>query len=432
MLSVRTRPGLLERAKWCLTASGFAWILAHAPVISAQSDVVSQQEANDKISQLARSVHTPAHDYVIGRGDAISVEVFDVPELSRTLRVSQTGTVGMPLVPVRLYVEGLTEIQLQQKIAEVLEARGLVSHPQVSVFVTEKRSKPIAVVGAIAHPGVIQADRPITLIEVLAESGGLAADAGDTVLITRGGVYPRNDSEEPPEISPSETGTDDLTPAGNPAPAPAQSSPQHVVPEMPLAPITSSGGPPGTSAGASPALPAAGDGTQKTATPSSANALPPAVTSPEPPRNTITVNVLEILEKGETQNNIPLQAGDVVTVPHAGVIYAMGAVGRPGGYVASGDRSQLTTLKHLALAGGTTRTAKRNHAVIIRKDAQGHEQAIQVDLGKIVKRENEDVRLLASDILYVPDNYAKASLIRISELAISLGTALVFYHIAYN
>jgi protein involved in polysaccharide export with SLBB domain len=409
-------------------ASGFAWMLAQAPVSCAQSDVVTQQDANDKLSQLARSVHTPVHDYAIGRGDAVSVEVFDVPELSRTLRVSQTGTIGIPLVPVRLYVVGLTEIQLQQKIAEVLEAQGLVSHPQVSVFVTEKRSKPIAVVGAIARPGVIQADRPITLIEALAESGGIAGDAGDTVLITRG-VFARTDAQGPPEIGLPE-GSDDKAPAGNPSPAPA--NPQQLAPEMPLTPVQGSGGPPGGSGDRSAAPSAAGDGTQKTATPSSASAAPPPVSNPEPPPNTISVNLFEILEKGDTRNNVALEAGDVVTVPHAGVIYAMGAVGRPGGYVASGDRSQLTTLKLLALAGGTTRTARRGRAVIIRRDAQGHQQAIPVDLAKIVKRENEDVRLLASDILYVPDNYTKASLIRISELAISLGTALVFYHIAYN
>ena len=101
----------------------------------------------------------PARDYVIGRGDLLTVEVFDIPELTRDLRVSQTGTVGIPLVPVRLYVAGLTELQTQQKIAEVLEADGLISNPRVMVSVKEKKSKPITVVGAVAHPMVYQADR---------------------------------------------------------------------------------------------------------------------------------------------------------------------------------------------------------------------------------------------------------------------------------
>jgi len=58
-----------------------------------------------------------------------------------------------------------------------------------------------------------------------------------------------------------------------------------------------------------------------------------------------------ILENGDTSSNVVLQPGDVVTVPHAGIVYALGAVTRPGGFVVSNDRGQLTTLKLLSLAG---------------------------------------------------------------------------------
>ncbi len=87
--------------------------------------------------------------------------------------------------------------------------------------------------------------------------------------------------------------------------------------------------------------------------------------------NIITIDLNELLEKGDTRNNIPLQAGDVVTVPHAGIVYVLGAVNRPGGFVMSNDRTQFTTMKVLALAGGITKIAKLDHAVIIRKDEQG-------------------------------------------------------------
>ena len=43
-----------------------------------------------------------AHDYVIGSGDLLSITVFDVPELSREVRVEPDGSIGIPLVPVRL------------------------------------------------------------------------------------------------------------------------------------------------------------------------------------------------------------------------------------------------------------------------------------------------------------------------------------------
>jgi protein involved in polysaccharide export with SLBB domain len=86
-------------------------------------------------------------------------------------------------------------------------------------------------------------------------------------------------------------------------------------------------------------------------------------------------------------------------------------------------------LKVLALAGGMTRIAKKDKAVIIRKDALGKQLEIPVDLGKIIERKSEDVRLLPSDILYVPDNITKAVLIRSVELAVSIGSAMAIYRL---
>jgi protein involved in polysaccharide export with SLBB domain len=110
-------------------------------------------------------------------------------------------------------------------------------------------------------------------------------------------------------------------------------------------------------------------------------------------------------------------------------VYALGAVQRPGGFVANNDRAQLSTLKLLALAGGMTRIAKKDRALIIRKDATGKQLAIPVDLGKIVAQKSEDVRLMPSDILYVPDNATKAALIRATEIGLAVGTGLVIYRL---
>ena len=357
----------------------------------------------------------------------MSVEVFDVPELSRDVRVSQTGTMGLPLVPVRLFVVGLTEMQVQQKIAEVLEANGLVSRPQVMVSVKEKRSKAIAIVGAVARPMVYQADRPVTLIEVLAEAGGITNDAGDTVIVTRQESADRTNAAEPPEISP-----EDAASAGNPsAKMPGGVAGGESLTERQEKETTPGGSPPLPS----PIDPTSSSATQQTAVSQATGNVPPEVSTAgandsTPLPATITVNLSELLERGDTQNNITLQAGDVVTVPHAGIVYALGAVSRPGGFVATNDRAQLSTLKILALAGGLTSVAKKDRAVIIRKDSNGKQQEIQVDLAKIVKREAEDVRLMPSDILYVPPSGARAALVRASEIALGVGTAVAIYRIA--
>ena len=59
----------------------------------------------------------------------------------------------------------------------------------------------------------------------------------------------------------------------------------------------------------------------------------------------------------------------------------------------------------------------------------GKQQAIPVDLGKIVAQKSEDVRLMPSDILYIPDNATKAALIRAGEIGLAVGTGLVVYRL---
>src|SRR5712664_2869420 len=198
------QPASLGALGWCFVTSALLGILALAPLTRAQTVLETPQQTNDRIRALSSTAHMSQHDYVIGRGDVVAVDIFDVKELSREVRVSQTGSLGLPLVPVRLQVAGLTEVQTEQKIAEVLEANGLVSHPQVSVSVKERKSKPITIVGAVLHAMVYQADRPVTILEVLAEAGGISNDAGDTVIVTRPSQEPSADSSEPPAIGPED------------------------------------------------------------------------------------------------------------------------------------------------------------------------------------------------------------------------------------
>jgi polysaccharide export outer membrane protein len=158
----------------------------------------------------------------------------------------------------------------------------------------------------------------------------------------------------------------------------------------------------------------------------------PVPTMPPALSNTITVNLNELMESGDPVNNIILQAGDIVTVPHAGIVYVLGAVGRPGGFVLANDRAQMTTLKMLALAGGLNHTAKSDRAVIIRRDRQGQQHEQVVDLKKVVQRKAEDVRLEASDILYVPDSNAKKALYKAGEIVLGIGTGVALYRVAYR
>jgi polysaccharide export outer membrane protein len=387
------QPARLGALRWCFVTSALLGILVLSPPVRAQAVLETPQQTNDRIRALSSKARLSPHDYVIGNGDLIDIEVFDVKELSREVRVSQTGSIGIPLVPVRLHVGGLTEVQTEQKITEVLEANGLVSHPQVSVSVKERKSKPITVVGAVMHPMVYQADRPVTILEVLAEAGGIANDAGDTLIVTRPSQDPPADSQEPPAIGP----------------------------EDPTPPTTQKES---TQAGAAPSEPAS--------TTDSASNIHSAPNEPPPLGNTITLNLNELMESGNATNNIILRAGDIVTVPHAGIAYILGAVNKPGGFVMANDRSQMSSLKLLALSGGLTRTAKRERAVIIRKDSQGQQHEIAVDLKKVLERTSEDVPLQPSDILYVPDSASKQAMYRALEFGLALGAGVALYRAAYR
>jgi polysaccharide export outer membrane protein len=411
------QPVKLGARPWCYATAGLLGLMVAGTYTCAQTVIGTPQETNDRIRALSATARYIPRDYIIGSGDTISIEVYDVKELSREVRVSQTGTIGLPLIPVRLQVRGLTETQAEQKIAEVLQANGLVSHPEVSVSVKTRKSKPITVVGAVPHPMVYQAERPVTLLEVLAEAGGVSNDAGDTAIVTRPTSEPI-DTSQAPGIS-----NEDVIPP----------SAQDVIPPSPNNNAAASDGsavdPSRAAPNVAPVTPA-----PNTNFPSAEVAAKdaPVPTMPPPLSNTITVNLNELMESGDPVNNIILQAGDIVTVPHAGIVYVLGAVGRPGGFVLANDRAQMTTLKMLALAGGLNHTAKSDHAVIIRRDRQGQQHEQTVDLKKVVERKAEDVRLEASDILYVPDSNVKKALYRAAELAYGVGTGLALYRVAYR
>jgi polysaccharide biosynthesis/export protein len=401
------QPARLGAARMCV-ASALLGLLVLAPPTRAQAVLETPQQANDRIRELSAAARVEPRDYIIGNGDLLDIEIFDVKELSRDVRVSQTGTISIPLVPVRLHVSGLTEMQAEQKISEVLAANGLVSHADVTITIRERKSKPITVVGAVSHPLVYQADRQITLLEVLAEAGGLANDAGNDVIVTR----PVPEMTFTESDAPANGSADAAAPKSKPLQAEAK-------PSSP-APSASTGN---TASTEPPELSAP-------AQEKSTDGLPGPSSSPS--SDLITVNLFELMEAGNTKNNILLQAGDIVTVPHAGIVYVLGAVGRPGGFVLTNDRERISALKILALAGGFTNVAKTDHAVIIRKDAQGKQQEVALDLKKILNRQAEDLQLEPSDILYVPSSAAKQALLRSLELGIALGSAVALYRIAYH
>ena len=308
---------------------------------------LAASQTNDRIAQLALASDIKQGDYTIGSGDLLGIDVFDVPELSRDARVNETGYVSLPLLPSKIKASGLTPYQLQDKLAELLQTNGLVSTPQVSVSVKEQHSQPITVIGAVKTPMVIQALHRTTLLQALSQAGGIAEDAGSTVVITRPGPESASASSDPIDAPP---------------PIPAQ---------------------------------------------------------------TFTINMADLLESGDSRFDIPLIGGDVVSVPRAGIIYVVGAVQHPGGFLLQNDLDHMTMLKMLALAGGTTSVAKTNKAVILRKNlTTGQRDQVPIDLGKIMHLKTQDIQLEANDILFVPDSNGLKVLHRAGDIGVYLTEGL--------
>ena len=191
----------------------------------SQDKVQTPQQTNTRIQELAQDSHPQLAESAVGAGDILRIDVFDVPDLSRDVRISDSGMISLPLLPDRISASGCSAFQLEQKIEKVLQENGLVMHPQVSVMVKEQNSEPISVVGAVGHPMVYHEIKPTSLLEVLAEAGGITDDAGDAIIINRQSPpadtcekkEPNNTSDPPGDPQTITVHLSDLLQSGDPA-----------------------------------------------------------------------------------------------------------------------------------------------------------------------------------------------------------------------
>ncbi|WP_031496862.1 polysaccharide biosynthesis/export family protein [Bryobacter aggregatus] len=121
----------------------------------------------------------------IGANDLLNVTVYGAPELSRTIRVSPEGMIRMPMVRADFPAAGKFPGDLEAVIATALAQEQILIDPVVTVTVAEYVSRPISVMGAVKQPLTFQAFGNLTLIDALSRAGGLTADAGGEILLSR-------------------------------------------------------------------------------------------------------------------------------------------------------------------------------------------------------------------------------------------------------
>lgn len=131
----------------------------------------------------AAEVEPSPSGYRLGPRDLLAVKVFEVPELNVEVRVSERGTLSLPLIG-EVAAEGLTVPELEVRLKTFLESR-YVNRATVSVELREIRSRPIVVLGAVRNPGNLAFPGRWTLLEALAAAGGVTDNHGGVVTILR-------------------------------------------------------------------------------------------------------------------------------------------------------------------------------------------------------------------------------------------------------
>ncbi|HUS18092.1 MAG TPA: polysaccharide biosynthesis/export family protein [Terriglobales bacterium] len=124
------------------------------------------------------------------------------------------------------------------------------------------------------------------------------------------------------------------------------------------------------------------------------------------------------------KTNVDVFPGDTIVVSKAGIVYVVGEVGRPSGFVMENNES-LTVLQALALAGGLGKNAALNDCKIIRKTSDGR-QEVPIAMKKILEAKAgfPDVPMQAEDILFVPASAGKSAARRTMEAIIQISTGV--------
>jgi polysaccharide export outer membrane protein len=137
------------------------------------------------------------------------------------------------------------------------------------------------------------------------------------------------------------------------------------------------------------------------------------------------INYTDILNTTRPEENIQVLPQDVISVPRAPLIYVIGDVRSPGGFVLNG-KITVSLIEALARAGGTNPTAQDKEAKIIRPVPGANRIEIAVNLKQVLAGKTKDMMLQPEDILYVPSSAIKSTLRRTVDQVIgtTLGVAM--------
>ncbi len=166
---------------------------------------VQAQTANQSASTTSASAQ-----YRLAPGDAIRVFVYQNPDLSLELRLTEGGTVSYPLLG-SISLAGMTVNQAESRIADGLRDGKFVNRPQVTVTVLMVRGNQVSVLGQVGRPGRYPLETgEVRLTDMIATAGGVAPTGADSITVvgTRNGTAYRTVIDLPGVFSPGRRGDD--------------------------------------------------------------------------------------------------------------------------------------------------------------------------------------------------------------------------------
>jgi polysaccharide biosynthesis/export protein len=138
------------------------------------------------------------------------------------------------------------------------------------------------------------------------------------------------------------------------------------------------------------------------------------------------IDVRAVMSGKDPEGNILIKPHDVVTVPRARMIYVLGNVTKPGGFVLT-DNESMSITKAIALAGGWDKTAALSNARVLRASGGAEREQIPANVKKIMQNKAPDIELRPDDILYIPNSTSKTVEAIGLTSAIGIGTGLAIW-----
>ena len=132
----------------------------------------------------------------LGIGDAIRVTVFQQPDMTTEARISEKGTVNVPLIGEQK-IAGKSSAEAGKQIAAALKEGKYLKDPQVQITLVTLRSRQVSVLGQVARPGLYPLDdTSLGITQVLAAAGGVLPTGADSAVLLRDGKQQRVDVKD--------------------------------------------------------------------------------------------------------------------------------------------------------------------------------------------------------------------------------------------